>query len=119
MPKDAPILINEEVVKPTKFGNPKTVRPRRQRKKLSWNRFIEFDFKQTKEKIRFAVTYVLVGIAFFFVADIFRLVTFKTTAGIMVFVGIVSIIVAFVIPIVQLVRDYEEAEHQRRRDRYR
>ena len=112
--KETPILIDEAPITKTKIGKqPKMVVPRA-KKKIKWGRFIEFDLKQTKEKIRFAVTYVLVGVALFFAADVFKLISFKITAGIMVFVGIVAIIVAIAVPIVQLVRDGEAAERERR-----
>ena len=123
MPKKTPILIDEDqkvVVdkmprKPTNFGKTRTVRPHRERKKLNWNRFIEFNLDDTKGKIRFIVTYMLVGLGFILASDVFRLVHLKTTGGFMVFFGIMAIIGAIVVPVIKLIQENEDRENERRR----
>ena len=106
--KEVPILIDEEPIvvnkmprKPTNFGKGK---PKVQ-KKRNWGRLITYDMTKTTEKIRFLLTFIVFGVLCFFAADIFRLVHFKSTVGILVFVGVISILTAIAIPIIQLIKE--------------
>jgi len=104
MSKEVPILIDEEQFgrgKP-KFTKPKITPYKRKR---NWGRLVTYNMTKTTEKIRFLITFIVFSVLCFFAADVFRLVHFKSTVSILVFVGVISVITAIAIPIIQLIKE--------------
>jgi hypothetical protein len=107
----APVLIDTgDNGRPVR--KPKLIREdgvvKKKRKKFNWGRLLDFEWEKPKEKVRFAITYLLTGLAFILASDIFQLVKLNTTAGFMVFIGILFMIAAIAVPIILLVKeDYE------------
>lgn len=98
-----PILIDEDA--PVEGGKV-TKRPKNKRK-VKWNRFIEFDFKKPREKIRFGVTYLISGLGLIFVSDVFQLIKLNTTAGFMVAIGVILIVAAIIVPVIILLSEQD------------
>lgn len=87
-------------------------------KKVNFNKFIEFDWKKSKEKIRFGITYLFIGLIFIFISDVFQLIKLNTTAGFMVFLGVIFIIAAIITPIILIAKEFDENERKRRETRW-
>jgi hypothetical protein len=96
-----PILINNG-----EEGAP-TLKSKKKKRKFNWGKFMDFDWKQPREKIRFGITYLLTGLGFILASDILQLIKMNTTAGFMVAIGIILLVMAVAVPIIVILSEID------------
>lgn len=122
--KDAPIIIDDKepkVVQSKKFqkvnNNPEEIIIKKKTsfwEKPFWNKIVNYDFKQFKDRIRFTITFVLIGLLVIILGNLFTLEILKNIgialkgAGVMCFIiGLISIILGIVVPIIHYADEHD------------
>lgn len=67
-----------------------------------WEKFSELQLETTADKVKFLVTFILIGLALIIIGDLFKLVEFKSAAIALKVVGWLIISAGFFGPIVKL-----------------
>ena len=72
--------------------------------KPKWLSF-DYNFEEFSDRIRFMITFVILGLGVVFLGDVFKLISFKATAVVTIIIGILLILTGFVAPIAKWLND--------------
>lgn len=72
--------------------------------KPKWLNF-EYDFEIFSDRIRFMITFVVLGLGVVFLGDVFKLISFNATSIVTMIIGILLILTGFVAPMAKWLND--------------